>query len=266
VFAARRGVDLAQFALLPFGGAGAVHAAAVAEELGMPRIVVPPRPGAFSALGLLCTDVLHDYIRSELCPLDRLDPAHAQALFGELEAKAASELAEEGLDPAAAAFERGFDMRYAGQGYELRVPLAGGGGVEHAGQGPALDVKALAAARSRFDEVHARIHGHAAAEKDVEVVSYRLRVRVGVPQYAPRALDAGRAAPPPPAAVKAMRHVLFDAGPALEAKIYDRDRLDVGASFPGPAIVEQFDATTVVPPGWRTVVDRYGNLILLCGK
>jgi N-methylhydantoinase A len=266
VFAARRGVDLAQFALLPFGGAGAVHAAAVAEELGMPRIVVPPRPGAFSALGLLCTDVLHDYIRSEFCPLDRLDPAHAVELFGELAAKAASELAEEGLDPAAAAFERAFDMRYAGQGYELRVALAGGGELEHAGQGPAIDAKALAAARRRFDEVHARIHGHAAAEKGVEVVSYRLRVRVRVPKYTPRALDARPAAPPPAVAVKGMRHVLFDAGPAIEAALYDRERLEVGASFPGPAIVEQFDATTVVPPGWRALVDRYGNLILLCGK
>ena len=124
VFAARRGVDLSEFALLPFGGAGAVHAAAVAEELGMRRIIVPARPGAFSALGLLCTDVLHDYIRSELCPLDRLDPAHAESIFCEMEAKAASELAEEGLDPKAASYEREFDMRYAGQGYELRVSLA----------------------------------------------------------------------------------------------------------------------------------------------
>jgi N-methylhydantoinase A len=267
VFAARRGVDLAEFALLPFGGAGAVHAAAVAEELGMPRIIVPPRPGAFSALGLLCTDVLHDYIRSELCPLDRLDPARAQELFRELEAKAASELAEEGLDAAAAAFEREFDMRYAGQGYELRVPLAGGG-VEEAKHGPrqALDAEGLAAARRRFDEVHARIHGHAAKEKGVEVVSYRLRVRVRVPKFSPRALDPRPAAPPPAEALKGTRRVLFDAGQATEAAIYDRERLEVGASFSGPAIVEQFDATTVVPPGWRAFVDRYGNLILQRGR
>jgi N-methylhydantoinase A len=262
VFAARRGVDLAEFALLPFGGAGAVHAAAVAEELGMAHIIVPPWPGAFSALGLLCTDVLHDYIGSELCPLDRLDPAHAQRLFRELEAKAASELAAEGLDPAAAVFEREFDMRYAGQGYELRVPLAGGGGREQAKQGQALDAKALAAARRRFDDVHARIHGHAAEEKGVEVVSYRLRVRVSVPKFSPRALDRRPSVPPPAEAVKGTRRVLFDAGQATEAAIYDRERLEVGASFPGPAIVEQFDATTVVPPRWRAFVDRYGNLIL----
>jgi N-methylhydantoinase A len=261
VFAARRGVDLSEFALLPFGGAGAVHAAAVAEELGMRRIIVPARPGAFSALGLLCTDVLHDYIRSELCPLDRLDPAHAESIFREMETKAASELAEEGLDPKAASYEREFDMRYAGQGYELRVPLAprlrGG-----EGRGSALDAKALEAVRARFDDLHARIHGHAAKEKGVEVVSYRQRVRVAVPKFAPHIQEARPPAPPSSDAVKGARRVFFTARNAMEATIYDRERLAVGAEFAGPAIVEQFDATTVVPPGWHASVDRYGNLIL----
>jgi N-methylhydantoinase A len=266
VFAARRGVDLNEFALLPFGGAGGVHAAAVAEELGMRRIIVPARPGAFSALGLLCTDVLHDYIRSELCPLDRLDPAHAESIFREVETKAANELAEEGLDPKAASYEREFDMRYAGQGYELRVPLAPAPTLHRSrgreGWGAALDAKALEAVRARFDDLHARIHGHAAKEKSVEVVSYRQRVRVAVPKFAPHIQEARPPAPPPPAAVKGARRVFFTAREAMEATIYDRERLAVGAQFAGPAIVEQFDATTVVPPGWQASVDRYGNLIL----
>jgi len=267
VFAARRGVDLGEFALLPFGGAGAVHAAAVAEELGMRRIMVPARPGAFSALGLLCTDVLHDYIRSELGALDALDPAHAETVFRDIEAKAASELAEEGLDPGAAVFERDLDMRYAGQGYELRVPLAApslplADERGRKGRARALDVKALAAARTRFDDVHAKIHGHAAKEKSVEVVSYRLRVRVNVPKFSAHALPPCAPSPPPKEAVKATRRVHFDAGKPLETVIYDRDRLSVGASFAGPAIVEQFDATTVVPPGWHAAADCYGNLVL----
>ncbi|HEY4820420.1 MAG TPA: hydantoinase/oxoprolinase family protein, partial [Xanthobacteraceae bacterium] len=112
VFAAKRGVDLTAFTLLPFGGAGAVHAAAVADELGMRRILVPPRPGAFSALGLLCTDVVHDYIRSDLRPLDEVTPAHAEAIFRALETKARQELATEGLDPAQARFVRELDLRY----------------------------------------------------------------------------------------------------------------------------------------------------------
>src|SRR5580658_9301395 len=255
VFAARRGVDLNEFALLPFGGAGAVHAGAVAEELGMHRIIVPARPGAFSALGLLCTDVLHDYIRSELATLDRLDPAHADEIFREMEAKAASELAEEGLDPSAALFERDFDMRYAGQGYELRVPLAGL-------WQKALDAKSLAAARLRFDEVHEKIHGHAAKEKAVEIVSYRLRVRVVMPKYSPQAAEVRKPSSPALAALKGTRRVFFESSKAVKTTVYDRDKLAVGTVFTGPAIIEQFDATTVVPHGWHVTVDRYGNLIL----
>ena len=127
VFAAKRGVDLSAFTLLPFGGAGAVHAAAVADELGMRRILVPPRPGAFSALGLLCTDVVHDYIRSELQAARRGHaPSMPRQIFAALEAKARDELAGRGHGPRREArFARELDLRYTGQGYELRTPLDG---------------------------------------------------------------------------------------------------------------------------------------------
>ncbi|MGH7091827.1 MAG: hydantoinase/oxoprolinase family protein, partial [Stellaceae bacterium] len=190
VFAAKRGVDAQEFTLLPFGGAGAVHAAAVAAELGVARILVPPRPGAFSALGLLCTDVVHDYIRSELRPLDQVSPEHAEAIFAALEARAAAALAEEGLNPADARIERAFDMRYTGQGYELQVPVDGT-------RGRGLAAAALGAARRRFDEIHARIHGHAAQERPVEIVSYRLRARVPAPKYVPAAARTARPRPAP---------------------------------------------------------------------
>jgi len=255
VFAARRGVDLNDFTLLPFGGAGAVHAAAVAEELGMRRIIVPLHPGAFSALGLLCTDVVHDHMRSELRPLDQLDPAHAEDVFRAIEARARTELSAEGLPPAQARFERELDLRYTGQGYELRVPLAGL-------WTDALDARSLAAVRARFDEVHARIHGHAASEKGVELVSYRVRVRVSVPKFEPRPAAARASAPAPAAANKGTRRVFFAAEEAIETQIIDRQKLPVGATFDGPAIVEQFDATTVVPPGWTAQVDRFHNLAL----
>jgi N-methylhydantoinase A len=255
VVAAKRGVDAHDFTLLPFGGAGAVHAAAVADELGVRRILVPPRPGAFSALGLLCTDVVHDYVRSELRPLDLVEPAHAEAVFGAMEARAAGELAAEGLGEALARHEREFDLRYVGQGYELRVPLDGLGA-------PALDTAAMAAARARFDERHARLHGHAASEKAVEIVSYRLRVRVPVPRYEPVAGADAAPHPPPEVAAKGMREAYFDGETPTPAAILERDALDVGSRVEGPAIVEQFDATTVVPPGWRATVDADANLIL----
>ena len=254
VVAAKRGVDPHDFTLLPFGGAGAVHAASVAEELGMRRILVPARPGAFSALGLLCSDVVHDYVRSELRPLLQVSPAHAESVFAELEARAAGELAAEGLDPAAARHLRELDLRYVGQGYELRVPLDG------LGEG-GLDDAAMAEARSRFDARHARIHGHAASEKDVEIVSYRLRVAVAVPKYRPVAEPIGEDAPPE-TPIAGRRDVHFDAGGPTETVLMERSALAPGMRFPGPAIVEQFDATTVVPAGWTVTVDGYRNLVL----
>jgi N-methylhydantoinase A len=255
VFAAKRGVDLTAFTLLPFGGAGAVHAAAVAEELRMTRMLVPPRPGAFSALGLLCTDVVHDYIRSELKPLAVTTPDHAEAIFGELERKARAELAAEHMNPADASLTRELDLRYAGQGYELRTSLEG----LYRDQ---LTADSLAAVRDRFDENHAQVHGHAAKERAVEVVSYRLRLRVTVPKYQPR----GDVSPQAPArletAIKGTRAVYFDGENRTEALLYERDRLDVGAGISGPAIIEQFDATTVIPRGWKATVDAWRNLVL----
>jgi N-methylhydantoinase A len=254
VFAAKRGVDLSDYTLLPFGGAGAVHAAAVAEELGIGCILVPPRPGAFSALGLLCTDVVHDYIRSGLQPLAAVAPAHAEAIFRTLENKARAELVAEGLDPAAAGFARELDLRYSGQGYELRTPLDGLFDGE-------LTTAALAAVRARFDARHAQIHGHAAAERPVEVVSYRLRLRVAVPKYQPRAEPELPGVTTTAAAVKGRRRILMG-GAHAEALLYERDRLAVGATLSGPAIVEQLDATTIIPAGWGARVDGLRNLVL----
>jgi N-methylhydantoinase A len=255
VFAAKRGVDLSRFTLLPFGGAGAVHAAAVADELGMRRILVPPRPGAFSALGLLCTDVVHDYIRSELKPLADIVPEHAEVIFADLETKARAELEAEGLNPSDARFSRELDLRYAGQGYELRTPLEGL-------FEKIVTEQTLSAARARFDERHAQIHGHSAPDRPVEAVSYRLRLRVGVPKFGPRVQES-HVPRSTKQACKGERSVWFDAATAVTATLYERDRLDVGATLVGPAIVEQFDATTVIPPRWHGTMDSYRNLVLL---
>ncbi len=255
VFAAKRGVDLSAFTLLPFGGAGAVHAAAVAQELGMRRILVPPRPGAFSALGLLCTDVVHDYIRSELKPLREVTPAHAEEIFAKLEHKAREELRAEGMNPADGRFARELDLRYTGQGYELRTPLEGLFGT-------LLTEELLAAVRTRFDERHAQIHGHAAKERPVELVSYRLRVRVTVPKYQPVPEPAPSAPRPIETAIKGRRRLHLAGEDSVNAVLYERDRLDIGATIGGPAIIEQFDSTTVIPPGWSGRVDAYRNLIL----
>lgn len=255
VFAAKRGVDLTAFTLLPFGGAGGVHAAAVAEELGMRRILVPQHPGAFSALGLLCTDVVHDYIRSGLQPLAELLPDEAERVFAQLQAKAESELEAERLNAVDASYTREMDLRYAGQGYELRTSLEGL-------YRKALTTDSLSALRGRFDERHAQIHGHAAKERPVEVVSYRLRLRVAVPKFQPLTEPEPKVPRPLQAALKGRRGVYFEASGPEAAHIYERDRLDIGAIVCGPAIVEQFDATTVIPMRWIGTVDALQNLVL----
>jgi N-methylhydantoinase A len=258
VFAAKRGVDLTVFTLLAFGGAGAVHAAAVAEELGMTRILVPPRPGAFSALGLICTDVVHDYMRSELKPLSQVDADHAEAMFAGLETKARADIETEGLDAARANYCRELDLRYAGQGYELRTPLDGLFDER-------VSAATLAAARVRFDERHAQIHGHSAKDRPVEIVSYRLRLRVEVPKFQPHE-EVSSSPGPARNARKGEREVWFDGAHAVPSALYQRDKLDPGAVLTGPAIVEQFDATTAIPPGWRATVDGFRNLVLSkCG-
>jgi N-methylhydantoinase A len=254
VFAAKRGVDLTAFTMLPFGGAGAVHAAAVADELDIGRILVPPRPGAFSALGLICTDVVHDYIRCELKPLVDISADHAEEIFAALEAKARWDIESEGLDATQARYVRELDLRYAGQGYELRIPLDG----LFVGR---VTGDTLAGVRNRFDERHAQIHGHSAKERPVEIVSYRLRLRVGVPKFEQR---EERSWSPHPAdhARKGERAVCFDGARATLSTLYERDRLDPGAMLDGPAVVEQFDATTAIPPGWHATVDGFRNLVL----
>jgi N-methylhydantoinase A len=180
---------------------------------------------------------------------------HAEDIFRELEARAREELMAEGMDAGAARFVRELDLRYSGQGYELRTPVDGL-------YERSLTAKSLSAARERFDERHAQIHGHAAKERPVEVVSYRLRVRVTVPKYQPQQEPAPSPSPSVDAAVKGKRQVHFGGHAAIEATLFERERLDVGMTIAGPAIVEQFDATTVLPPGWTGRVDGYRNLIL----
>ena len=159
------------------------------------------------------------------------------------------------MNAADARFARELDLRYTGQGYELRTPLDGLFAER-------LTAESLAAAREKFDERHAQIHGHAAKERPVEVVSYRLRVRVAVPKYEPRAeASAGhRRAPSRTARQRAGAESSSDGKMTSRRPIYERDRLDIGTTIAGPAIVEQFDATTVIPPGWSARVDGYRNL------
>jgi len=238
-----RGHDPRDFTLVAFGGAGPMHAALIAEELGVPRVLVPRYPGNFSALGLLVSDVKHDDVRTRV-GLMRERRQAIEAAWAEMEAAGVERLAAEGFAPPAQRLEGALDLRYLGQAFELTVALP---------RGP-LDLDAIA---RDFHERHRATYGHADPAGQVELVNIRLTARGVVdkppPRRAPRAGAEGRAS--------GTRAAWFG-GRELRVDLYERDELPSGTSLRGPAIVEEFGATTVVPPGWGMTMDDLGDLLL----
>jgi len=241
-----RGHDLREFMLLAFGGAGPVHAGRMVRDLGMAGMIVPLHSGVYSAIGLIMSDVKHDYIQSRMAAIDAVSPDDVGAMFARLEAQAAAELHDDGFAPAAVEIQRALDMRYAGQGYEITMPCSAG-------------VTDLGALRRAFDEQHKTMFGHSAPEEPVEIVSYRVRGVGRVPPVEmPRFKKTGAALAD---ALREMRHARFD-GKAIDCPVYQRERLDVGLAVPGPAILDQFDCTTVIYPGQSARVDEWKNPIV----
>jgi len=244
-----RGHDLRDFMLLAFGGAGPVHAARIARGLGMAGLIVPLYPGVYSAIGLIMSDVKHDYVQSKMQPLAEIAPKDVDAMFGRLEALAAQELRDDGFAAGHIKIQRALDLRYAGQGNEITMPCAE----------DALRQSGLDGLRRQFDERHRSLFGHMAPQEPVEVVSYRVRgVGVVPPVELPRFKPTGATLAD---ARRATRRVRFD-GRDIECPVYQRERLDVGLAFAGPAILDQLDCTTVIHAGQRARVDEWKNLIV----
>lgn len=247
VVAARRGVSLAESTMVACGGAGPLHGALIAEELGIRQVLVPPLPGVFSALGLLCTDICQDYVQSVLEDLDSETAGDLAEGFRRLEQRALAEMAAEGFAPQRVGFIHEVDARYRGQGFEIRVPVP-------APHSP--DV--CTALRRSFHDAHQRLYGHVAETEPVELVSYRVRAVVPMPKYLPPEVAGGDDAVLP----QPGRRTLVFAGGRVEATIWRRSDLGPGASIPGPAVVEQEDTTVLVPPDWTATTDPYGDLVL----
>ncbi|HET9000658.1 MAG TPA: hydantoinase/oxoprolinase family protein [bacterium] len=241
-----RGYDVSAFPLVAFGGAGPVHAAFVAHDLGIPQIIVPPHPGATSAFGLLLSDVRRDYVRSQLSGLDAVARAEVEGALADLGRQATEDLAREGFGPDARRCDFALDLRYAGQGYELTVPVP-------AGKFPATEVRAA------FDRLHEERFGHAAPNQPVELVSYRCQGIGLVPQPPAPRLNA-LPGTPDSRARRGARRAWFDGW--VDTPLYDRERLGAGDELSGPAIIEQYDSTIVVPPGFRLRCDVSGNVVL----
>ena len=246
-----RGYDIRDFTLVAFGGGGPMHAGRMALDLGIPSVLVPLTPGVHSALGLLMSDVKHDYVRSKLVGLDDLDLAEINHLYHQLIERAKADLHGEGFDEEEIKIEPYLDLRYAGQGYELTVPC----------QMPPLTKHDLTIMRGRFDTMHEQSSGHKAETEPVELVSLRLISLGLVPQAK---LSPGKVTGRKIEAAKSGERKVFfgkEHGMLL-TQVYNRDRLEPGHQINGPAIVEQLDTTTVIHPEQEAAVDEYRNIII----
>jgi N-methylhydantoinase A len=239
----QRGHDPRDFTLIAFGGAGPMHALALAEEIGLPRVLVPRHPGNFSALGLLASDIKHDDVRTRVGPLRERLPELA-ALFDEMTTAARRQLELEGFAPPQQRLVRSVDVRYRGQAFELNVGVA--------------TPLALETIEADFHRLHRATYGHASPEAPIELVNARLIAYGLVAKPAAERYRSGTASLD--AALVARRPVWFG-GVRQECPVWERDRVPAGAELRGPALVEEFGATTVIPAGWRGLVDADGNLV-----
>jgi N-methylhydantoinase A len=247
----QRGYDIRDFTLVAFGGGGPMHAGRIALDLGIPSVLIPLTPGVHSALGLLMSDVKHDYVRSKLAGLDEIDLHEVNGLFAQLIDQARADLRAEGFEENQIRIEPFLDLRYAGQGYELTVPSVM----------PPLEKPDLGLMRQRFDSQHEQVSGHKAESEPVELVSLRLISYGLVPQarLSPAKLTGRKVHE----AKSGERKVYFGKQHgSLNCQIYTRELLEPGHKLAGPAIIEQLDTTSVIHPGQEATVDEYGNLIV----
>jgi N-methylhydantoinase A len=246
-----RGRDPRDYALVAFGGNGPVFAAGMAEAMHIPQVLIPPSAGVFSSFGLLYAEVEYYFTRTRKRLLSALDPAAAQDIIEGLEAEARAQLSADGFAPERIELRRSASLHYQGQSFELRVSLAAG----------RLDATALAALEEAFGAEHERTYGHrAGVEEPVELVSLEVIGR-GIPET-PRAASAAAAnlAPDIAIAEPARRAYFGSAQGWLEARVVNRSVLKVPQA--GPCIVEEYDATCLVPPGWNARLDAHGNIVL----
>ena len=245
-----RGHDPRRFALVAFGGAGPMHAVAVARLLGMPTVIAPPSPGVASAYGLLVADFKNDYARTSIQKPPGYDLDAMESIYRELEGEAAHWLDSESVPAGQRELTRSADLRYAHQGFEVTVPVAG----------KAVDSSTLDATLQNFHREHDRLFGFS-LEQPVEIVTLRVTAwgHLESARTAPLPSDLNR----PAEALTGQRPVYFeDAGGFTSCGIYHRAGLAPGSAINGPAILENPDSTVVIEPGWQARIDDYGNCIL----
>jgi len=245
-----QGQDPRSFALVAFGGAGPLHAATLARAVGIPTVLVPLLPGLNCALGMLQTSVRHSYVRSEIGSLERIAAGRLNELFGILEAQARQEAREEGFSRGQVKISRLLDLRYPHQGYSLCVPC------------PApFDEPARVTVKRAFDSLHQTVYGQNAPNESADIVTLRLQSEIVVPRLSLPQLphtdgNTGRA-------MKGQRPLYHISQQKFEpVNVWDRAKLRAGDRFEGPAVIEQFDSTTVALAGQTVSVEANGTLVI----
>ena len=244
------GEDPRDFALIPFGGAGPLHACLVAEEIGISTVVVPPHPGNLSALGLLTSDLKHELVRTHLAILHEADVERMNALLDGMEQEGRQMLSREGISEDRMEFVYSADMRYVGQGHELNVWLTR----------DEFDVQLMA---RRFHQAHLDRYTYSRDELPIQLVNLRATATGRVNKLRLQPLES-RGTADAAGALKETRDVHLE-GKWVRTRVYDRERLFAGMDLRGPAIVEEMGSTTLISPGWTGRVDSVGNILLHAG-
>jgi 5-oxoprolinase (ATP-hydrolysing) len=250
----RRGYDPREFTLVAAGGAGPLFACDLALELEIGRVLVPPYPGIVAAAGLLATDLEHEFVATERHPLKTLDRARLQRRYDELVAQAVAQLESDGVVEERRLVRRLADCRYAGQGYEVRFDVPAGD----------MDDAWVEALKDGFHRAHEAEYGHR-FDAEIEIINIRA-VGIGrVDELQPTELEQGDGDPSRARTLE--REVVFDVEGKPETRVapfYERELLRAGDRVEGPAVIEQYDSTTVVPPGLVAEIDRHGNIVVDC--
>jgi N-methylhydantoinase A len=246
-----KGYDLREFALVAMGGAAALHAAALAAELNMARVIAPAMCGNFSAVGLAVADIQHDYVRTFARKEIRLDPAELLRVFMDMEEEGREQLLEERVSEDRIEISWSADLRYEGQSWELNIPVQ---------RRDTMDEGALRSIAGTFHQLHQQVYSFSEPNGVVEFVNLRVRATGKNPAVAlPREAASHRPADPAP---KGRRKVYFEQAGWTEIPIFERDALPVGSKVPGPCIVEEQISTTLIPDGFAGTIDEYRNIIL----
>ncbi len=250
VVSVEKGYDPREFSLVAFGGAGPLHAAELARELGIVEIIVPPNPGINSALGMLAADVRRDYVLTRIMKEERLDESKLEELFESMKIEALDELKKEGFKQDTISFIRSVDIRYPRQAYEINVTLADG----------KLQKKDLKEMVNKFHYLHQQTYGYSRDGEKTQMVNLRLAAIGEMQPLMIREEERTKEADPS-RALLSYRNIYFS-GKHIKTPVYKRHKLEAGNKIDGPAVIQQLDSTTVLFPGQIASVDSYNNLII----